>query len=67
MTDPFAKYDKKIDKENWRWFKNGIWKDIPGYCIGRMFIVKMAIIPEGIYRYNTHPVKIPKTSFKDLE
>ena len=32
-----------------------------------MIIVKMAIIPEAIYRYNRYLVKIPKASFKDLE
>jgi hypothetical protein len=53
LYDKSFKYLKKEIEEDLR-----RWKDLPCSWIGRINIVKMAIPPKAIYRFNAIPIKI---------
>ena len=67
MEDLYDKNFRFLKKEIEKIKTTRKWKDLPCSWVGRINIVKMAILPKAIYRFNTMPTKIPEKFFKDFE
>ena len=60
-TENYTTLEKEIKEDTNKW------NHVPCSWIGRINIIKMAIVPKVIDRFSAIPVKVPMTYFTDIE
>ena len=67
-----TKYVHETYEKNYKTLMNKIkgklnkWKDVSRWWIRRLNVIKMAILPKELYRFNAIPIKIPMAEIEKL-
>jgi hypothetical protein len=65
MNDLYKENYRPLEKEIRKDYRK--WRDLPCSWIGRINIVKMAILPKSVYMFHAVSIKIPKTLTTEIK